>query len=412
MNRRPQILLGVTGGIAAYKSCELARLLIGDGAHVQVMMTRGAQEFVGPLTFESLTGQRVRTELFDREAEQAMSHIELARWADTVAIVPASAHCLARLATGMADDLLSTVCLATEAPLLVAPAMNTVMWDKPIVQEHVEALRTRGVHVLEPDLGAQACGEHGPGRLPEPARIKDEITSLLPDRPLRGIRAVVTAGPTREPIDPARFVSNYSTGHMGCAIGAALREAGASVVMVLGPVQARVPAGVRVVPVETAAQMRTATLAEADSCELLISAAAVADYRPHTVSPEKTARADGSRTLGLVPTTDILAELGARTSRPFLVGFAAETDDVEARARAKREAKGADLVVANRIGEGRGFGEGDTTLTVVDAQHSTTLGPGAKSVLARHLVRLIAARMPRTSSVVELHAQGRGSTAR
>ena len=410
MNPPRHILLGVTGGVAAYKACELARLLVRGGAAVQVVLTPGAARFVQPLAFDALTGRRTRSELFDREAEMAMGHIELARWADAVAVTPATAHCLARLALGLADDLLGTVCLATEAPLLVAPAMNAVMWRQPAVQAHVRTLRERGVRVLEPDRGAQACGETGPGRLPEPARLRDEILALAGAKPLRGLRALVTAGPTREPLDPARFLSNFSTGHMGCAVADALLAAGAEVTLVLGPSSAAAPAGADIIPVETAAEMRAAVLERLDGCGLLVAAAAVADWTPRTEA-RKAERAAGARVLELEPTADILAEAGRRRPRPFLVGFAAETEDLEARARAKLRAKGADLMVANRIGPDAGFGDRDTALELVAADGCVRLGPGAKPELARQLVARLADRLaPAANPVIDFpHGERRGS---
>ena len=411
MNPPRNILLGVTGGVAAYKACELARLLVRDGAAVQVVMTPGAARFVQPLTFEALTGRRTRGELFDRDAEAAMGHIELARWADAVAIAPATAHCLARLALGLADDLLTTLCLATEAPLLVAPAMNAVMWRQPAVQAHARALRARGVRVLEPDRGEQACGETGPGRLPEPARLREEILALAGTKPLRGLRALVTAGPTREPLDPARFLSNFSTGRMGCAVADALLAAGAEVDLVLGPSSAPAPAGAAVVPVETAAEMRAAVLERLEGRALLVAAAAVADWRAPRAGERKAARGDGARVLELEPTADILAEVGRRRPRPFLVGFAAETGDLEARARAKLRAKGADLMVANRIGPDAGFGDRDTALVLVAEDACVRLGPGSKPELARQLVARLAEHLaPAADPVIDFpHGARRGS---
>lgn len=405
------ILLGVTGGVAAYKACELARLLARGGAAVQVVLTPGAARFVQPLAFDALTGRKTRTELFDRDAEAGMGHIELARWADAVAVAPATAHCLAKLALGLADDLLSTVCLATEAPLLVAPAMNAAMWRQPAVQAHARVLRERGVRVLEPDCGEQACGETGPGRLPEPARLREEILALAGAKPLRGLRALVTAGPTREPLDPARFLSNFSTGRMGCAVADALLAAGARVELVLGPSSAPAPAGAEVVPVETAAEMRAAVLERLDGRALLVAAAAVADWRAPRPAARKAERGAGARVLELEPTADILAEVGRRRPRPFLVGFAAETEDLEARARAKLRAKGADLMVANRIGPGEGFGDRDTVLELVAADGCVRLGPGSKPALARQLVARLAERLaPAADPVIDFpHGERRGS---
>ena len=346
----------------------------------------------------------------DRQLRQVVStHV---RWLERLlAIAPATAHCLARLALGLADDLLGTVCLATEAPLLAAPAMNAVMWRQPAVQAHVRTLRERGVRVLEPDRGAQACGETGPGRLPEPARLRDEILALAGAKPLRGLRALVTAGPTREPLDPARFLSNFSTGHMGCAVADALLAAGAEVTLVLGPSSAPAPAGADIIPVETAAEMRAAVLERLDGCGLLVAAAAVADWRAPRIEARKAERGAGARVLELEPTADILAEAGRRRPRPFLVGFAAETGDLEARARAKLRAKGADLMVANRIGPDAGFGDRDTVLELVAADGCVRLGPGSKPELARQLVARLADRLaPAANPVIDFpHGERRGS---
>ncbi len=406
--RHRKVLLGVTGSIAAYKACELVRLLVQDGAEVQVVMSPAAEQFVGAMTFEALSRKPVRTALFDREAEMAMSHIELARWADAVVIAPASANCLARLAMGLADDLLTTLCLATRAPVVIAPAMNTVMWENPATQAHVHALVERGVQVVSPDVGEQACGETGPGRLPDPEYLRAVIEDLGTDRALQGIHAIVTAGPTREPIDPARFISNFSTGRMGCALADALLERGARVTLIHGPIDIPPPSDADCVAVTTAAEMLEETLKRSEDCQLLVANAAVADWRPCAPTDSKTKKAQEVRTLELEPTPDILATLGQQASRPYLVGFAAETEDLEENARAKLRAKNADLMVANRIGPNHGFGDAETTLEVVDADSVTRLGPDSKNTLARQLVDHIAARLSPASSVVDfLHAARR-----
>ena len=406
--RHRKILLGVTGSIAAYKACELVRLLVQDGAEVQVVMSPAAEQFVGAMTFEALSRKPVRTALFDREAEMAMSHIELARWADAVVIAPASANCLARLAMGLADDLLTTLCLATRAPIVIAPAMNTAMWENPATQAHVHALVERGVQVVSPDVGEQACGETGPGRLPDPEYLRAVIEDLGTDRALQGIHAIVTAGPTREPIDPARFISNFSTGRMGCALADALLERGARVTLIHGPIDIPPPSDADCVAVTTAAEMLEETLKRSEDCQLLVANAAVADWRPCAPTDRKTKKAQEVRTLELEPTPDILATLGQQASRPYLVGFAAETEDLEENARAKLRAKNADLMVANRIGPNYGFGDAETTLEVVDADSVTRLGPDSKNTLARQLVDHITARLSPASSVVDfLHAARR-----
>ena len=406
--RYRKILLGVTGSIAAYKACELVRLLVQDGAEVQVVMSPAAEQFVGATTFEALSRKPVRTALFDREAEMAMSHIELARWADAVVIAPASANCLARLAMGLADDLLTTLCLATRAPVVIAPAMNTAMWENPATQAHVHALVERGVQVVSPDVGEQACGETGPGRLPDPEYLRAVIEDLGADRALQGIHAIVTAGPTREPIDPARFISNFSTGRMGCALADALLERGARVTLIHGPIDIPPPSDADCVAVTTAAEMLKETLKRSEDCQLLVANAAVADWRPCASTDRKTKKAQEVRTLELEPTPDILATLGQQASRPYLVGFAAETEDLEENARAKLRAKNVDLMVANRIGPNHGFGDAETTLEVVDADSVTRLGPDSKNTLARQLVDHITARLSPASSVVDfLHAARR-----
>ena len=406
--RHKKVLLGVTGSISVYKACELVRLLVRDGAEVQVVMSPAAIQFVGAMTFEALSRNPVRTALFDREAELAMSHIELARWADVVAVAPASAHCLAKLATGLADDLLTTLCLATHAPIMIAPAMNTAMWENPATQAHVHTLTERGVRVIDPDVGEQACGETGPGRLPDPEFLRTAIAELGTDRALQGIHAIVTAGPTREPIDPARFISNFSTGRMGCAIAEALLERGARVTLIHGPIDVLPPPEANCVPITTAAEMLEEVLKHTEDCQLLVANAAVADWRPRAIANRKAGKVRGLKTLELEPTPDILAIIGQKASRPFLVGFAAETEDLEEKARAKLHAKNADLMVANRIGEERGFGDTENTLEVVSADSVTQLGPDSKNTLARQLVDHIAARLSPASSVVDFpHAAHR-----
>ena len=406
--RYKKILLGVTGSIAVYKACELVRLLVRDGAEVQVVMSPAAEKFVGAMTFEALSHRPVRTALFDREAEMAMSHIELARWADAVVIAPASAHCLGKLAAGLADDLLTTLCLATRAPILLAPAMNTAMWENPATREHVRTLTERGIQVISPDVGEQACGETGPGRLPDPEDLRVAIAKLGTDHALQGIHALVTAGPTREPIDPARFISNFSTGRMGCALAEALLERGARVTLVHGPIEVPLPSEADCVAVTTAAEMLEEVQKCIEDCQLLVANAAVADWRPHAPAERKSKKTENRKTLDLEPTPDILATIGQQTTRPFLVGFAAETEDLEANARAKLEAKNADLMVANRIGMESGFGETEATLVVVDADSSTSLGPDSKNTVARQLIDHIATRLSPASSVVDFpHAAHR-----
>jgi len=355
-----KILLGISGGIAAYKSATLARRLIDAGAEVRVVMTAGAQAFITPLTLQALTGKPVHVELLDTAAEAAMGHIELARWADTVLVAPASANTLARLANGFADDLLSTLCLASDAPLVVAPAMNRLMWSHAATRENVARLTQRGVTILGPDEGLQACGETGAGRLLEPEALRDALIEGVQARgparavspgPLHGRSLVITAGPTQEAIDPVRFLGNRSSGRMGFAIAAAAARRGARVTLIAGPVALDTPAGVARIDVETAREMRVAVLGTVPAADVLVAVAAVADYRVADVAPEKIKKSAERLTLELVRNPDILAEVAALDDRPFCVGFAAETDRVEAHAHGKLERKALDLIAANHVGQ-------------------------------------------------------------
>jgi len=388
-----RILLGVTGGIAAYKSAELVRRLRDRGAEVQVVMTAGARQFVTPLTFQALSGRPVRTDLWDDAAEAAMGHIELARWADQVLIAPASADFLARLAHGLADDLLTTLCLATDAPLSVAPAMNRLMWANAATQANVALLRSRGVTLLGPAEGDQACGETGPGRMLEPAEILEAFAPQgAANRVLAGLKVLITAGPTRERIDPVRFITNRSSGKMGFAVAEAAREAGAEVVLVSGPVNVATPPGVRRVDVETAEQMMTAVDEHLAGTDIFIAAAAVSDYRPVQCASEKIKKTSDSLTLALSRTTDILATVAARAPRPFVVGFAAETQNVERNALAKLEGKRLDMIAANQVGDNLAFDCEDNALTVYWPGGKQDLGRAPKRQLAAALVSLIAER--------------------
>ena len=389
-----RILLGVTGGIAAYKSPDIVRRLIERGAEVQVVMTTGAREFVQPLTFQAVSGREVRSDLWDESAERAMSHIELARWADLVLIAPATADFLAQLAHGMADNLLNTVCLATSAPLAVAPAMNRVMWANAATQANIATLRARGVQVFGPDSGSQACGETGEGRMMEPAEIAANAFSVLPaEGPLKGRKVLITAGPTREPIDPVRFISNRSSGKMGYAVAQAAREQGAEVVMVSGPVNLAAPAGVRRVCVESAQQMYEAVQAELAGTDIFIGTAAVADYRPAEPADCKIKKVSDTLEVRMERTVDILAAVASRAERPFMVGFAAETNDVETHALSKLERKRLDLIAANEVGATKCFEQDDNAITLLwPGGGRLELGSGAKTELARKLMDFIAAR--------------------
>ena len=386
-----RILLGVTGGIAAYKSADLVRRLRERGAEVQVVMTAAAREFIGPITFQALSGRPVRTDLWDSAAEAAMGHIELARWAELVLIAPASADFLARLATGQADDLLATLCLATEAPIAVAPAMNRVMWNNAATAANIALLRQRGLRVFGPAQGEQACGEIGEGRMLEPVELADRAAELLPcDGPLRGRRVLITAGPTRERIDPVRFISNRSSGKMGFALAQAARESGAEVVLISGPVALATPPGVRRMDVESAEAMLTAVQREVAQAHIFISTAAVADYRPANPAEQKVKKTSDRLHLDMERTTDVLATVAARPERPFVVGFAAETESVEQNERAKLLKKNLDMIAANEVSHTKGFDCEDNHLVVLWRNARQDLGSGPKLALARALMRLIA----------------------
>jgi phosphopantothenoylcysteine decarboxylase / phosphopantothenate---cysteine ligase len=398
------ILLGVTGGIAAYKSADLVRRLRERGAEVQVVMTDGAREFVTPMTFQALSGRPVRTDLWDPAAESSMGHIELARWADLVLIAPATADFLARLAGGRADDLLATTCLATAAPIALAPAMNQQMWANPATQANVALLKERGVHIFGPGSGDQACGEVGPGRMLEPTELAALADStLVPSGVLSGQRVLITAGPTREPIDPVRFISNRSSGKMGFAVAQAAREAGAEVVMICGPVALATPPGIRRVDVESAADMLAAVQAEIRRDDIFISTAAVADYRPAQAAAHKIKKTEESLALQMARTTDIIGTLAAGALRPaFVVGFAAETDTVEQNARSKMLRKNLDMIAANEVGHDKAFDCADNELIVLWRNGRKLLPRAAKTQLARELIELIA----------QLYAERRADAAR
>ncbi|NNF62172.1 MAG: bifunctional phosphopantothenoylcysteine decarboxylase/phosphopantothenate--cysteine ligase CoaBC [Gammaproteobacteria bacterium] len=395
-----KILLGVTGGIAAYKAIELVRRLREQGAAVRVVMTAGAKHFVTAQSFQAVSGEAVRDDLWDAEAEAAMGHIELARWADQVVIAPATADFMARLAAGMAGDLLSTLCLATAAPVSLAPAMNRQMWANAATQDNAQLLQRRGIRLIGPATGDQACGEVGPGRMAEP---EDIVAALLAERPgrlaglLAGRHVLLTAGPTHERIDPVRYISNHSSGKMGFAIARAAAAAGARVTLVAGPVQLATPPGVERIDVESAAQMHRAVHAAVDAADIFIATAAVADYRPAATAAHKLKKDGQAMSLNLEQTTDILASVAVLPDAPYTVGFAAETHDVERYAREKLAKKKVDLVVANRVGEegGRtiGFGADDNEVTVLWSDGMQQLPRASKFAIAFDLVEIIAARL-------------------
>ena len=389
-----RILLGVTGGIAAYKSPDLVRRLRERGAEVQVVMTAAAREFVTPTTFQAVSGRTVRTDLWDPAAEAAMGHIELARWADAVLIAPSSADFLARLASGRADDLLATLCLATEAPIAVAPAMNHVMWANQATRANVAQLAARGVLVLGPAVGDQACGEEGLGRMLEPLELAEQLAALLAGGgELAGRRVLITAGPTRERLDPVRFISNRSSGKMGFAVAQAARAAGAEVVLVSGPVSQPTPPGVRRIDVESAADMLAAVLRELPGTHVFISTAAVADYRPVRAAQQKIKKTSDTLEVSMERTPDVLATVAARAERPFVVGFAAETESVEQNARAKLMRKNLDMIAANEVGDDKAFDSDENQLIVLARGARYELGRAGKLALARGLVSLIASEL-------------------
>ena len=402
-----RVLLGVTGGIAAYKSPDLVRRLREQGAEVQVVLTAGAREFVTAMTFQAVSGREVRSDLWDPEAEKAMSHIELARWADFVIIAPATADFIARLATGQADDLLTTLCLATDRPIALAPAMNRLMWANAATQANVATLKSRGIHVWGPGEGDQACGEVGAGRMLEPAQLAAFVaTTLVPTGPLAGKRVLLTAGPTRERIDPVRFISNRSSGKMGFAIAAAAREAGAEVTLVAGPVNLATPPGVRRIDVESAADMLNAVMANLEGVDIFVATAAVADYRPACQVECKIKKTSESLDLKMERTVDILATVAARNGkeRPFVVGFAAETDSVAQYARQKLVKKNLDMIAANEVGHDKVFEKDDNALLVLWRDGRRELPHAPKVQLARDLVTLVSERYaergkPRLASI-------------
>ncbi len=388
-----RILLGVGGGIAAYKACELTRRLRDAGAEVRVVLTANAERFVTAVTFQALSGQPVRTSLWDAAAEAAMGHIELARWADRIVIAPATADLIARLAQGRADDLLTTLCLASERPPLLVPAMNHAMWVHPATQANVATLRARGVELLGPAVGDQACGETGPGRMVEPADIVAALSRIPLDGALAGRRVVVSAGPTHEDLDPVRFIGNRSSGRMGFAIAAAAQAAGAQVTLIAGPVSLATPAGVTRIDVRSAQAMLATMTAAAAEADIVIAAAAVADYRPAAISAGKIRKSGAALTLTLVENPDILAALTALPRRPFLVGFAAETEDLEARARDKLARKGIDLIAANRVGDGLGIETEDNALELYWPGGHASLPRAPKPQLAQQLIAAIVGRL-------------------
>ncbi|MCW8890296.1 MAG: bifunctional phosphopantothenoylcysteine decarboxylase/phosphopantothenate--cysteine ligase CoaBC [Sedimenticola sp.] len=386
-----RILLGVTGGIAAYKTVELVRLLVKSGAEVQVVMSGGASQFVTPMTLQAVSGRPVRQALFDEAHEAAMGHIELARWAELILVAPASASFMARLANGFADNLLSTLCLASAAPLCLAPAMNQQMWQNPATQENASRLLRRGVQLWGPASGDQACGEVGPGRMVEPEALFQQACRHFTSGVLAGVRVLLTAGPTREPIDPVRFIGNRSSGKMGFALARAFVALGAHVELVAGPVVLVTPPGVERVDVETAREMEQAVLDRVASCDIFVGCAAVADYRPEVAADQKIKKDNEQMAIQLVRNNDILAAVAAMPEGPFTVGFAAETQSPEHYAEKKRLAKKVDMIAANLVGaQSGGFERDENALTLLWAGGQAVLPMADKGVLAQQLVTLIA----------------------
>ena len=389
------IVLGITGGIAAYKAPDLVRRLRERGGDVQIVMTASAEEFVTGTALQAVSGRPIRSNLWDKEAEAAMSHIELARWADVVLIAPATAEVMARIVSGGAPDLLTTICLATEAPLAVAPAMNHVMWSNPATQANRKVLEERGIHILGPGVGSQACGETGAGRMLDPDTIAAAVFDLAVGKGeglLTGKKVVITAGPTREPIDPVRYITNRSSGKMGYAIARAAAAQGAEVVLISGPVNLPEPPGIEVRNVLSAQDMYDATHTCVGEADIFIAAAAVADYRPAELKEQKIKKNEESMSIDLVRCPDILASVAALAVGPFTVGFAAETEKVDDYARSKLEKKKLDMIIANRVGSDCGFDTDDNSVNVIWSDGEQRFPEARKSELARDLVELIARR--------------------
>jgi len=386
-----QIILGVTGGIAAYKSAELVRQLSGAGADVHVVMTAAGQEFITPLTMQALSGNPVHTTLLDPEAEAGMGHIELARWADLILVAPASADFIARLAQGQGNDLLATLCLATNAPIAIAPAMNQAMWKDSNTQRNVSTLQQDGVIVLGPAHGEQACGDVGPGRMLEPAELTNLSAEQFKFETLTGQHVVITAGPTREPIDPVRYITNHSSGKMGFALAEAAAEAGARVTLISGPVNLTTPERVTRINVGSAQEMYEAAIEQAPQSDIFIASAAVADYTPVTVADQKIKKHPDSMTIELKPTIDIIASIAALKNKPFTVGFAAETQNIIGYARGKLNKKNLNMIIANDVSvEGIGFNSNDNAVIVISTDNQVELPKASKRQLARDIVDLIA----------------------
>lgn len=390
--------MAVTGGIAAYKSAELVRLLRKQGAEIRVVMTESAQQFVAPLTFQALSGNPVYTKLLDSDQENAMGHINLARWADVLLVAPATAHCIAKFCHGLADDLLSTLYLAATCPVYIAPAMNQAMWTKAITQENIAKIKAHGVTVIGPEKGDQACGENGFGRMADPTEICARILTLFQSSPpnpvsLQGLKVLISAGPTREPLDPVRYITNRSSGKMGYALAQAALSAGAEVTLVSGPVSLTAPENAKVIGVETAAQMHATVMDNIAGHDIYIGAAAVADYSPVVMHPQKIKKTSEQTTITLGKTKDILADVAALERSPFTVGFAAETHDLENYAQNKLVQKNLDMIAANWVGQDEGgFDSDQNALQVFWKNGRKTFEMADKNRIAEQLIGLIADR--------------------
>ena len=387
---KKKILLGVTGGIAAYKSAELVRLLVKAGAEVRVAMTPAAAEFVQPLTYQALSGHKVYTDIFDAEADSAMDHIELARWADLIVVAPASANFIAKMLDGYADNLLLTLCLASKQAVAIAPAMNQQMYLNQATQDNIQRLKGRDIKVWGPAQGEQACGDVGPGRMLEPAEIMLLIDDNFKPGKLSGKRVLITAGPTREAIDPVRYIGNKSTGKMGYALAREVREAGAEVVLISGPVSLDAPAGVERILVNSALEMRDAVLQQVSGADIFIACAAVADYRVTQIAQQKIKKSDRNMKLELVPNPDIVSEVTARKDKPFTLGFAAETEEIEHNAREKLKRKKLDMIAANLVGvEQTGFESNTNEILVLWPGGQQLLALNEKNEIAKQLIELL-----------------------
>ena len=390
---KKNIILGITGGIAAYKTPDLVRKLVAKGAIVRVVMTDSAKEFVSPLALQAVSGNSVSDNLLDKDAEAAMGHIELARWADKLLIAPATANFMAKLTHGLADDLLSTLCLATTAPIYLAPAMNQQMWFADATQANLNILELRKVQFLGPAQGEQACGDFGPGRMLEPQEIADLLWQRTPEQTLAGKRITITAGPTREEIDPVRYLSNHSSGKMGYALAVAAQELGATVTLISGPVNLLPPSNIQTIPVSSAQQMHDAVMHTTHTCDIFIGCAAVADYRVQHTSNQKIKKSNSELTLTFVKNPDILSDVAHLTNAPFTLGFAAETQNLREHSLGKLQDKKLNMIAANDVSDSTiGFNSEQNALTVFWSKGEKKLDVADKQLLARQLMHLLTQR--------------------